>query len=206
MQAEKAINSDLTRRRYSNSELVTLAVYLLGGRERFVDTEDVAMKAHELAPGRFSWRKYPEQINLELVRVRLSEAKSAAHGALIRGSTPRGWTLTVKGLKWASRISVDRVMLQADYRSGRTRGGSVDAQRVDRERARIVGCSAWAKWPHQASEITPSDAQEVFRIDSYATDDLLVTKIDRLRKSFIGDVAISEFIEHLADLLLVKGN
>ena len=37
-------------------ELVTLAVYLLGGDQHAVDTEDVAIKAHELAPGRFSWQ------------------------------------------------------------------------------------------------------------------------------------------------------
>lgn len=184
---------------------MTLAVYLLGGRDRFVDTEDVAMKTHELSPGRFSWRKYPEQINLELVRVRLSEAKSEAHGALIRGSTPRGWTLTAKGLEWASSVSVDPAMLEPDLRSARMRGGSVDAQRSDRERARIVACSAWAKWPHQANEISPREAQEVFRIDSYATDELQLTKIDRLRKRLSGDPVVTEFIEHLVSILLAKG-
>jgi hypothetical protein len=170
-----------------------------------VDTEDVAMKTHELSPGRFSWRKYPEQINLELVRVRLSEAKSEAHGALIRGSTPRGWTLSAKGLEWASTVAKDPAILKPDSRGGRMRGGSVDAQRSDRERARIVACPAWAKWPDQAADISLMEAQEVFRIDSYATDDLRITKIDRLLKCFNGDAAISEFLEHLQDVLLKKG-
>jgi hypothetical protein len=181
---------------------VTLAVYLLGGSDRFVDTEEVAMKTHELSPGRFSWRKYPEQINLELVRVRLSEAKSEAHGGLIRGSTPRGWTLTAKGLEWASSISVDPV--EPDLGSPRMRGGSVDAQRGDRERARMVACSAWGKWPHHADDISLREAQEVFRIDSYATDDLRVTKIDRLRKRFSGDPEFAKFIEHLVNIILAK--
>jgi hypothetical protein len=192
-------------RKYSNSELVTLAVYLLGGRDRFVDTEDVAMKTHELSPGRFSWRKYPDQINLELVRVRLSEAKSEAHGSLIRGSTPRGWTLTAKGLEWASRVAADPDVLQPDSDGGRERGGSVDAQRIDRERARIASCAAWTKWPHQANDISLRDAQEVFRIDSYATKDLQTTKIDRMRKSFLGDTTILDFIDHLERILQTKG-
>ena len=51
----------------SQAEMVTLAVYRLGGAQRAVDTEDVAVEAHKLAPGRFSWRKYPDQINLELI-------------------------------------------------------------------------------------------------------------------------------------------
>jgi hypothetical protein len=189
-------------RRYSNTELVTLAVYLLGGRDRYVDTEDVAMKTHELSPGRFSWRKYPGQINLELVRVRLSEAKSEAHGALIRGSTPRGWTLSPRGLEWASGIAEESAMLQPDLHGERARGGSVDSQRNDRERARVVASCAWAKWPDNADSISLAEAQEVFRIDSYATGDLRETKVDRLKKRFLEDPALSSFISHVACIVL----
>jgi len=41
----------------SNHEIVTLAVYLPGGDSKRIDTEDVAVKSNELAPGRFTWRK-----------------------------------------------------------------------------------------------------------------------------------------------------
>jgi hypothetical protein len=78
-------------------EIVILAVHLLGGDQHAVDTEDVAIKAHELAPGRFSWRKYPEQINLELVRVYLSDAKKPEKGGLLLGSGRTGWSLTTHG-------------------------------------------------------------------------------------------------------------
>jgi hypothetical protein len=40
----------------SNHEIVTLAVYLLGGDTQHVDTEDIAVKANEIAPRRFTWR------------------------------------------------------------------------------------------------------------------------------------------------------
>jgi len=176
-------------------------VYLLGGGDRFVDTEEIAMKTHELSPGRFSWRKYPEQINLELVRVRLSEAKSASHGSMLRGSGQRGWTLTAAGLEWATNIARDPSKLLPELGEGRERGGSVDAQRVDRERARLVASAAWAKWPRQAAAISVQEAQEVFRLDSYATDDLRVTKIDRLKKLFIDDPTTLPFIEHLEQVL-----
>src|SRR5262249_29068086 len=59
----------------SQAEIVTLAVYRLGGAQRAIDTEDAAVEAHRIAPGRFSWKKYPDQINLELIRVFLSDAK-----------------------------------------------------------------------------------------------------------------------------------
>lgn len=74
----------------TQSQIVTLAVYLLGGDQQAVDTEDAAIKAHELAPGRFSWRKDPEQIHLELIRVYLSNAKEAHKGALVVGSGRTG--------------------------------------------------------------------------------------------------------------------
>ena len=63
------------RKSFSNHEIVTLAVYLLGGESKAIDTEDVAVKANEIAPGRFNWRKYPHQINIENVRTFLSDAK-----------------------------------------------------------------------------------------------------------------------------------
>ncbi len=81
----------------SNHEIVTVAVYILGGISGAVDTEDVAIKANELAPGRFSWKKYPTQVNLEVVRVYLSDAKKPSKGAYLLGSG-----------NWCYPASVDR--------------------------------------------------------------------------------------------------
>jgi len=188
-------------RRHSNSELVTLAVYLLGGSDRHIDTEDVAMKTQELAPGRFTWRKYPDQINLELVRVRLSEAKSESHGAMLRGSGTMGWKLTAKGLEWASGVTLDPKALTPEARKSQERGGSVDSHRLDRARDRVQKCAAWSKWPGAAKEITLSEAEEVFRIDSYVTKELRIEKIDRLHKAFLGDPNLLAFLRHLETMI-----
>lgn len=162
------------------------------------------MKTNELSPRRFSWRKYPEQINLELVRVRLSEAKTEGHGAFLRGSTPQGWMLTAKGLKWATEVAANQTNLQPQLDGGRERGGSADAQRLDRERARITATSAWTKWPDRAPEISATEAQAVLRLDSYATEELRETKADRLRKVFLSDPPMLEFIDHIARLLEMR--
>lgn len=183
---------------------MTLAVYLLGGRDRAVDTEDVAMKCHEIWPGRFSWRKYQDQINLELVRVHLSDAKSADAGTLLSGSGTKGWTLTARGLEWASGVAGEEIGELGSVER-RKRGGSIDAQRADRERARIEATAAWKKWPHAADQISALEAQEVFRLDSYATEELRNTKVDRLRKIFLADIAVLEFIAHLDRLLSNPG-
>lgn len=163
-----------------------------------MDTEDVAMKAQELDPGRFAWRKYPEQINLELVRVHLSEVKSDSHGALLRGSGVRGWTLTANGLTWALENAA-RAEPQAQVRRpNRDRGGSVDTKRIDREKARITSTSAWRKWPNDAASITRMEAEQILRLDSHATAELRSEKVERLKKTLNGLPELESFIEFVA--------
>src|SRR6266581_8340933 len=87
----------------ANHEIVTLAVYLLGGDTQRVDTEDIAIKANELAPGRFTWRKYPNQINIDTVRKRLWDARKDEKGGLVIGNEKDGWQLTENGVKFAKR-------------------------------------------------------------------------------------------------------
>jgi hypothetical protein len=62
------MQSTRPQNKFANHEIVTIVVYLLGGESLPVDTEDVAVRANEIAPGRFLWRKYPHQINIENVR------------------------------------------------------------------------------------------------------------------------------------------
>jgi len=100
----------------SNHEIVTLAVYLLGGDAQYVDTEDAAVKANELAPGRFTWRKYRDQINIDTVRKRLWDAVTPEKGAYLAGSEKKGWMLTIAGLKFATKniASVDSADLSKE--------------------------------------------------------------------------------------------
>jgi hypothetical protein len=138
------------------------------------------------------------------VRVALSDARSTEHGATLRGSGTRGWTLTAKGLKWASQIANVSSNLTMENGAARERGGSVDAQRIDRERSRLQATAAWSKWPSRAVEISVGEAQEVFRLDSYATDELRTSKVDRVRKLFIEDDGVLDFLEYLDNLLAEK--
>jgi hypothetical protein len=174
--------------------IVTMAVFLLDGGRRPIDIEDVAMKCHELAPGRFSWRKYPEQINLDYVRRELSRAKNPEFNSLIKGSMTDGWTLTPAGLEWArkNQKAVEGIDLQKTHPSSRTKSGS-DARMV-RERSRITSTQAWKCWISGDSDISISSAREVFRIDSYARGRMQDLKINRLELMFGNDVEISKFL------------
>ena len=184
----------------SQLEIVTFAVYLLGGDRKFVDTEDVAIKAHELAPGRFCWRKYKDQISLDAVRVSLSNAKQRVPESFIKGYGTKGWGLTPDGLKW---VIQNLGALEGDLTApeSSTRGGSVDSKRVDRERRRLLSSRAWGAWSQDQYSVTVEEAKEVFRIDSYTTGEMLQTKKDRLINMFIDDQDISRFLGSIEKLI-----
>jgi hypothetical protein len=184
----------------SHAELAVLAVYLCGGDGRAIDTEDVAIKVHELAPTRFSWRKYPQQINLELVRVSLSDAKKEEKGALLDGSGKTGWTLTPKGLAWARVASASILKQDLSRTREQGRGGSVDEHRWRRERERVLGSRAFQSW-RQGQAIPYRDAAEVYRIDSYAVGRMRSMKITRLKSLFEQDDQVLPFLTHVAEIL-----
>ena len=70
----------MQRRELSNVEVVVLAVHHLGGLSVPQDTEDVAIEADRIAPGRFRWRKYPAFISDHLIGASLSDAKKPKNG------------------------------------------------------------------------------------------------------------------------------
>jgi hypothetical protein len=106
--SNQPINSKRTKQSKSkkkldlaNHEIVVLAAYLSGAWYRCADTEDIAVKANEIAPGRFSWRKYKDQINIDTVRKRLWDATKHEKGAYLIGTEKGGWLVTEIGCQFA---------------------------------------------------------------------------------------------------------
>ena len=99
----------------ANRELVVYALFLVGGDSRRIHTEDVAVKCHELFPDAFSWTRYPQFPDKDVVRVALTDARKPKHGGIVegragqrRGQTAKthrepvedGWRLTDAGARW----------------------------------------------------------------------------------------------------------
>jgi len=183
-----------------NVEVVTIALFLLGGDKSAIDTEDVAKKAHDLAPGRFAWKKYPDQINLEMVRVSLSDAKKEAYGGWVDGSGKTGWTMTEAGRRWAAKESASLLgdPLGKDRAEGR--GGGVDERRWRAERTRIMGLEAWLDWL-ATGRISEASAAIVFRVDAYTVGRIRSRKIARLAGLFDEDAKLRPFIRQAASVL-----
>ena len=181
----------------SGKELVTLAVYELGGESNYVDTEDVAIKAQELGPGKFCWQKYPERIDLESVKKRLFEVKDDPARGYVIGSQKKGWILTVAGLKWAKEVT-RKYIAGTETVSTKPVAGSAEINRYKRERKRILGAEGWHLWLNDRGSLTSRHARDIYRIDSYTTPTAAREKIERLNKLMVEDKEIAEFLELIA--------
>jgi len=181
---------------FSNHEIVTLAVYLIGGDTQRVDTEDVAVRANEIAPGRFNWRKHSDQINIENVRAFLSDAKKEKNGGYLRGAGKDGWLLTESGVAFAKK----NVTNLRDVDLSRDRLSAKERKWLQHERERMLSTEAFAKHSAGMAEtITGQEADSFFRLDVYVTGSAREDKIVRALNVFGADPELGYLIKALAE-------
>jgi hypothetical protein len=179
----------------SNQEIVTIAVFIASQGSHRVETEDVAMEANRLAPGRFTWRKYKDQIDLEAVRKRLWDARRPDKGGFLVGSNREGWSLTQKGLIFARNAagSLNGLNLHRDRTSLK------ETQWLAAERRRLLATDAFRKYRSGGAEaVAVSDAEHFFRLDEYATGPERERRIVRLVGAFSDDRRLGKAVHQLA--------
>jgi len=180
---------------FSNIEVVTIAVYLLGGDSAYVDTEDVAIKANELAPGRFTWRKYPDQINIEKVRISLSDAKKLNKGAYLFGFHREGWILTENGLEFSLKRIDDLKNTDLSRRAFSTK----ERAWLYREKARMLSTVAYEKANSKnVDDLIIPEIEAFFRLDEYVTGRARELKIARIMTAFANDPELGDIVRTLA--------
>lgn len=186
----------------SNSEIVVIAAFRAGAAGLHADTEDIAVKANEIGPGRFTWKKYPEQINIDTVRKRLWDARKRGH---LVGSERDGWLLTESGATFARQY---RRRLGAE----KTTRLSLNERKWRRmEKVRLLATAAHLKFSSgEAPCITAREAQGFFRIDAYVGKSAIENKILRIVNAFSDDDEIGSTVRHVASLVrgadVVKDN
>ena len=192
-------HADEASAKLRNSDLVVLALFAIEGDRSPVHIEHIAHKVSQLAPGRFNWRHYPEQIDIERVRVRLSENKKPENGRRVDGGGRDGWWLTAAGVKWAkSATKAFAPVHQARAPIDR----SVDRRR-NLETDRIQSLPAWQKYHAVPIETaTTSEAEAVFRIDEYVEGARRRHLVDRTLSLFTAEPEFYEFVQGMADLAL----
>lgn len=182
----------------SNYEIAVLAVFLLGGQSQTIDTEDIAIKADELAPGRFRWRKYQDQVNLDAVRIALSDAKKPKNGAYVLGTAREGWMLSTAGVEFARR----RITELGDADLSRTPLSPKERQWIRVETTRLIATEAFLKFRDgRLTSVTRQEAEAFFRVDDYVLGTARQRKITRIVNAFGDDPELGEAVRALAAML-----
>jgi hypothetical protein len=189
-----------TTEELTNAQAVTLAIAALGGATKQIDTEDIAIKAYEICPGKFGWRKYPERIDLIVVRVSLNDA-ARSRPPLIRGSIKRGYLLTVEGMQWAST----HLAYAAGTAGEAARRNSAEAE-LNRERERLRKSRAYARFVEgRTQDITERDFQEFTRINDYFPMHLRQKRFTTVQNAVSGDKALAELWVRLRSAFVKAG-
>jgi hypothetical protein len=175
----------------SNPQVVTLAVYLAAGATKNVDTEHIAVQAHHLAPGRYRWKYYPEQIDIEKVAESLRDAQKARYGHLVQGARGSGWMLTRAGFDFA-RAHMEHTR-KPDVMRAR------EEPWVKPERIRLLASLAHGLMQSGTPDaITSQELEAFFRIDDYVTGPARTRKIERLLNKFGDDPELGPTVRALA--------
>ena len=184
----------MTARR-SKVETVVLAVCLLGGEKQFVDVEDIAAAANNLAPGHFTWKRYPDQIDINAVRRCLVAAARPDGGNLITGSSHTGWALTEKGTEFARN--------REEYRRGSellvTGLTEEESRFLNWQRKRIQAHKAFKKVTGGLDhEVTVKDVESFFLLDSYSSPSERKQKIEQYLRCFGNDPTLGPVVKLVA--------
>jgi hypothetical protein len=181
-------------------EIVALATYLAGGDRKPVDTEDIAMKANEIAPGRFAWRKYKNQIDLELVYKHLWDLTKPDKGSYVVGTKNEGWRMTDAGTDFAERT----VGKLKNLKQAREKRPKKEEGWIKRERARMQTESAYTKVKDgRESELTQGEAERFFRLNEYVIGEARTRKIRQAEDDFRDDPDMGPVVKSVA--VLVRG-
>ena len=198
---KKTINRKKSTVDLANHEIAVIATYLAGGQYRNADTEDIAIKASEIAPGRFTWRKYKDQVNIDTVRKRLWDATKLEKGGYLIGSEKDGWLLTESGVAFAKHHSAK--LETADL--SKTRQSAKEKAWMNRERQRMAGEMAFQKFmENKIDSVTPAEAERFFRIDDYVVGKAREEKIKRIINHLGGDPNFGPAIQAIAHLIKEK--
>ncbi|WP_374652302.1 hypothetical protein [Dongia sp.] len=185
----------------AQSDIVAIAAYMAGAAKKRVDMEDIAVKANEIAPGRFTWRKYKEQIDLELIYKHLWDLTKPDHGSYVTGTKNEGWMLTLAGTTFAEKTveTVERMNL------GKVRLTKADEQRMKRDRVRMLSEPAYKKVAEgRAVEVTVPEAERFFRLDDYVVGQARERKLAQTENAFHDDPKLSLAVANAAQLVRSK--
>jgi hypothetical protein len=185
----------MIEKKIKNIELVTIALYEIGGANKPRDTEDIAVKADQIDDERFKWKnkKYKKFIDKGLVLESLKAAKNRAIGSFLKGNDEKGWTLSATGLEFCknSKHKFKGVIVR------KKRLTKIEKNYLLREEYRITGTDAFIKYYNEKKdEIVLRDILKLFKVDDYTTKKDVEKRILKLLDNFPDQHPIYQLINN----------
>jgi len=184
----------MSEKELSNIDVALFVLYRLGGAERPIDTEDVAIECWRLVPEKFSWKKYPKYPESEPARVALFDASKPKYGRLVRGRNRRtGWMLTVAGVDYVrSRLPAFQALF-----SGMKKVAAHHTE-MDRYFTSVEKAVAYRKFVQSKSceLIERHEFTELLRCSLDASPGVLRDRLEKL-KTRAREAGRNEFLEFL---------
>ena len=157
-----------------NYKIAILALWDIGGATTPQHPEDVAARCYELAPGRFSWARYPQYPNAETAAVALRDGKKSKNGSLTRGNNKIGWLLTTNGISWVQEV-------QSSLRVTKIGISTPALRREDSsDLSALQAHKMFASWKAQIENIHIYQVADAVRLTADAPHDVIVRRIDQL--------------------------
>lgn len=160
------------------------------------------MECFKLAPHKFRWRKYADQVDLAQVRDGLSDARKPSNGELVVGDRKHGWTLTPDGQRLAATLPL--ALSDGAPTSEQLR---LDVPVRAAERHRVLNSRAWRKVEAgDGSSVTPQEIRELLRVDRYVSDEKYQQRLAIVLSAFADDERVQASIRELDRLYREGGS
>ena len=190
--------------KFSNQEIVTIALYNLGGGIGSFDIESIAKEADKLAPGRFRWKTDPNMISDSNTWDALSNARKKKY--ILQQAQEKNtdsYLLTEVGVEFARR-NLKKVK---DFDQGKTRI-PISKELYDNTKLRLISSSAYKKAREDKLEqISQREYNDFFIINDYMKNIKKNEKIQKLKNLFISDKELKIIIDKIASIKIgVKKN
>jgi hypothetical protein len=154
----------------SNTDIVLVILYDLGGAEHSVHSEEIAEATWLQVPARFSWPKLQRYPDLDAVDVTLRAAKK--NEGLVAGSKREQWMLTRPGVERVQeREAAVRAYIEQQGHAGRTENrrerGGLDSSTVRRLAQLRESAAAQKAAGGERDTINVYDFMAFFNINQY---------------------------------------
>lgn len=190
----------------SNTDVVVYAIFKLGGAEKKIHTERIAMECFKLSKERFCWRlpeyrEYPDKEITRLTLKNLSKSKNSKFGQLVTGRSgveasgkeTDGWMLTPQGVQWIlkNQTKIEKVINTEIIPAKRP-----DVQRILRKFGEEKCYRMFQRYGH-LKQVTEYDFKDMLRCSPDAHVETIRKEFEKLKThgQITQDKTILSFLE-----------